>query len=133
MSSPPLGNMLASELPSQPANVYLRSERTALDSNTATAEFSLTTPSQRQSNLSSRTTLPGTLREELYANEKVKGVFWQGPVEDHIERVTRLGKLNTMVVEAPDFSDPDGMKVRRAKRLMKVRKTAFQFCIFGLK
>ncbi|OAG13919.1 hypothetical protein CC77DRAFT_1002156 [Alternaria alternata] len=37
-----------------------------------------------------------------------------------------------MVDEKPDFSDPDGMKVRRAQRLMKLRKLAFQCCIFGL-
>jgi hypothetical protein len=80
------------------------------------------------------TTLPGTPCNEVYADEKTKSLLWEkGSQIDQAERVKELGDLNTMVDEKPDFSDPTGMKVRRAQRLMKVRKLAFQCCIFGLK
>jgi chitin synthase len=48
-------------------------------------------------------------------------------------RIAQLGNLCTMVDEKPDYDDPEGLRTRRAKRFMKVRKLGFQCTIFGLK
>jgi chitin synthase len=124
---------LASSLPSQPENVYLRPERNTLGSGTIVARTNPYLQTQCQSTASFETTLPGTPNVETYINEKAGSFFWVNSEQHHEERVKTLGDLNTMVDEKPEFSDPSGMKVRRAQRLMKVRKLGFQCCIFGLK
>lgn len=131
MSSLPPDGLSTTSLPTQPENAYLRLERVTPGSVITITD--LNSYFQRQSTLSFQTTLPGTPRDEVYADEKAGSLFSEQSDRDHEERVKTLGDLNTMVDEKSDFSDPDGMKVRRAKRLMKVRKSAFQFCIFGLK
>lgn len=123
----------APSLPSPPKDVYLRPESISLDDDTDVARGNSHIQSHRHSTLSFGTTLPGTPSNELYADEKANSFLWESSGKNHEERIKALGDLNTMVEEKPDFSDPDGMKVRRAQRLMKVRKFAFQSCIFGLK
>jgi chitin synthase len=133
MSSHKPVSSLASTIPSQPEECHLRSESITFETDTASSPYNPFSNSHRQSTLSLGTTLPSTPDNEPYISEKSDSILWDKSGTDHAIRVQELGDLNTMVDEKPDFEDPDGSKVRRAKRLMKVRKFAFQCCIFGLK
>ena len=126
---------LASSLPSEPENVFLRPDLSNVlhEWDTASTRYISSRNINRQSSLSLGTTLPGTPNNEVFINEKSIPIIWDPSTKSHEERVQQLGDLNIMVDEKPEFSDPDGLKVRRAQRLMKVRKLAFQCCIFGLK
>jgi hypothetical protein len=133
MSSSQIQDTLTQKPPCQPANVYLKPTKTTNGSDLTDSDFSSYLQSQRQSLVSSKTTLSWTTDDEYFDKEKLGIILSESEVEDHNDRVKRLGDLNTMVKETPEFSDPDGTKLRRAQRLMKVRKMAFQCCIFGLK
>lgn len=124
---------LASSLPSQPEDCHLRPESITFERDTASISYNPYINSHRQSTLSSGTELPGTPNSEVYISEKIGSILWEKSGKDHAARVQELGDLNTMVDEKPEFEDPDGVKVLRAKRIMKVRKFAFQCTIFGLK
>jgi chitin synthase len=135
MSSNESARPLASSLPSEPENVFLRPDLSNVlhEWDTASEKYNTSRNINRQSSLSLGTTLPGTPSNEVFTNEKCDRIMWDTCTKRGEERVKQLGELNNMVDEKPDFSDPDGMKVRRAQRLMKLRKLAFQCCIFGLK
>ncbi|CAN9304422.1 unnamed protein product [Alternaria alternata] len=134
MSSNESARPLASSLPSEPENVFLRPDLSNVlhEWDTASERYNTSRNINRQSSLSLGTTLPGTPSNEVFTNEKCDRIMWDTCTKRGEERVKQLGELNNMVDEKPDFSDPDGMKVRRAQRLMKLRKLAFQCCIFGL-
>lgn len=135
MSSHEQARPFALDPPSEPENAFLRPDLNSVlnEWDTASDRYNSARNVNRQSSLSLGTTLPGTPSNEVFTNEKCDRIMWDTCVERGEERVKQLGELNNMVDEKPDFSDPDGKKVRRAQRLMKVRKFAFQCCIFGLK
>jgi chitin synthase len=91
--------------------------------------------SHHSSALSGVTTLPGSPSTQSFQiDEKADPKLWDkhdGPADE--ARIAQLGSLSTMVDEKPDVVDLDGHLERRGKRLMKVRKLAFQCTIFGLK
>jgi chitin synthase len=133
MSSHKPASSLASTIPSIPEDCHLRPEGITLESDIASSHYNPFGNKHRQSTLSLGTTILETPNNEPCISEKSVSILWDKSGKDHATRVQELGDLNTMVDEKPDFEDPDGSKVRRAKRLMKVRKFAFQCCIFGLK
>lgn len=140
MSSHKPASSLASSLPSLPEDAHFRPESITAESDTATTPGNPFDNPYRQSTLSFATTLPGTPQNEIDSEktdsmlfEKKGPVIWETSTVNHEERVKELGDLNTMVDEKPEFFDPDGMKVRQAQRLMKLRKLAFQCTIFGFK
>lgn len=123
-----------STYPSRPDDCHLKQERSIYEGES----FRSSDPfadARRSSTLSFDNTLPGTPNNETYLSEKhhsIDSLKKQDP-DYAANRVKELGALNVQVDEKPDYDDPDGMKQRRAKRLMKVRKFGFQCLIFGFK
>ena len=128
MSTHQPASSLFSSLPSPLEDCHLRPESIALESEACSTFDNPFANAHRISSLSFGTTLPGTP-----CDEKSKSKLWEKPRKDYANRIEELGDLNTQIDEKPDFVDPDGMKEHRAKKVMKVRKFAFQCTIFGLK
>lgn len=134
MSSHKSAGSLSSSLPSHPDDCHLRPASIILESGATSTIDNPFTNSNRSSALSfGSTTVPGTPNNERCQSEKSNSILWEKSGRDFTQRIEELGKLNTMVNEKPDFEDPDGLKERRAKKLMKVRKFGFQCTIFGIK
>jgi chitin synthase len=123
---------LSSAFPSHPEPCHIWPESSNLESGACSTIDNPFVNGHRSSAPSFGTTLPGTPNNETFPSEK-NSILWEKSGKGYANRIEELGDINTQVDEKPDFEDPDGLKERRAKRLMKVRKFAFQFTIFGVK
>ncbi|KAH9877748.1 hypothetical protein J1614_002965 [Plenodomus biglobosus] len=120
---------LVLDLPRRPDQAYLRPESLIIEGISRALVNSIFEYIGYHSDISCSTTLA---TNSSHGDEYEKTpTFREKSEKRSAYRVRDLGKLNTQVDEQPNWSDPSGSKIKRAKRMMKLRKFAFQFTIFG--
>ncbi|KAF2848143.1 glycosyltransferase family 2 protein [Plenodomus tracheiphilus IPT5] len=117
------------ELPRQPNQAYLRPESMIIEGISRALVNSIFEYIGYHSDISRSTTLVSN-DSHIDQFEKIP-TLREKSEKRAAHRAKQLGSLNTQVEAKPIWVDFDGSKTRRAGRLMKLRKFAFQFMIYG--
>ncbi|KAH9871478.1 hypothetical protein IAQ61_005657, partial [Plenodomus lingam] len=129
MSVLPPFRPLALNLPRPPDQAYLRPESMILEAMSRALIHSIFEDIGYNNNVSHTDTLVSNNSREGKCRKAPN--FKETNPERCAHTTEQLGKLNTQVDEKPQWSDPDGSKTKRARKMMRLRKFAFQFIIFG--